>query len=384
MNSEVPKPELPSKLLTPWWDVCIYYTTAAMMVLSLTAIGLQTTKDHLVCLPTVDCTVYERSQSVGNENTSNDAPKVCSKLKVPRKERPSGTVVLTTMDDRRQYDYVDNNCYAQMSTFPAFFSLFFFGETLLLLITFNFWLKYTKTSCALSHFEDLLSEFNNFEIQVYEDLVDDARCNDYRCDMGELKIKVHTFSRKLLYFKKQYESEDYSHLSKNSVTLHYRFRCAFGTLLVLIFMIVNISLFYSSQNLSECRLEKALFSTGNEYFECTRSIASFYAVIVWSFTILLALNLGFLGVACLWAFREIEWEPSCTIEGNQWPVTLSRDFAFLIKLLEKSSPSFRQMSIVGNSLFLALHERDLMNILQDQTSDDDVESIGGTIQLEIV
>ncbi|XP_068696930.1 uncharacterized protein [Montipora foliosa] len=47
MNPEVPKPELPSKLLTPWWDVCIYYTTAAMMVLSLTAIGLQTTKDHL-------------------------------------------------------------------------------------------------------------------------------------------------------------------------------------------------------------------------------------------------------------------------------------------------------------------------------------------------
>ena len=330
-----------------------------MMILSLTAIGLQTTKDHLVCLPTVDCTVYERNQSVrnqsvGNENTSYDALKVCSKLKLPRKERPSGTVVLTTMDDRRQYDYVDYKCYSQMSKFPAFFSLFFFGETLLLLIILNFWLKYTKTSCALSHFEDLLSEFNNFEIQVYEDLVNDSSGNDYGYNMGELRIKVHSFNRKLLYFKRQNEGKDYSHLSKNSVTLHYRFRCASGTVLVLIFMIVNISSFYPSQNLSECRLEKALFSTGNEYFECTRSIASFYVVIVWSFTGLLALNLVFLGVADDWAFREIEWKPLCIIGGGE--VQLSRDFAFLIKLLKKSNPSFQQMSIVHHHHHFSLRQ----------------------------
>ena len=115
--SSIPKSESPSKLLTPWWDVGIHYATTAMLVLSLTAVGLQTTKDGLVCMPKVDCgAVFERNQSVRNGNVSYDALNVCSKLKRPGKERPSGTVVLTTMEDRRQYDYVEHELMLRADT----------------------------------------------------------------------------------------------------------------------------------------------------------------------------------------------------------------------------------------------------------------------------
>ena len=72
--SSIPKSESPSKLLTPWWDVGIHYATTAMLVLSLAAIGLQTTKDGFVCFPKVDCgAAFERNQSVRNGNVSYDA-----------------------------------------------------------------------------------------------------------------------------------------------------------------------------------------------------------------------------------------------------------------------------------------------------------------------
>ena len=347
MNLEVPNSELPSKLLTPWWDVCIHYTTVAMMVLSLTAIGLQTTKDHLVCLPAVDCTAYERNQSAGNENASYDALNVCSKLKLPRKEQPSGTVVLTTMDDRRQYDYVDYECYAQISTFPKFFSLFFFGETFLLLIIFNFWLKYTKTSFALSHFENLLSDFNHFECQACEDMVNEPQ--RYQCETRELKIRMNIFRLKLLYCKMQYESEDYSHKRVTSVTSQYRLRFLLGTIFVIVFLIVNNILYSLPSNLSQCRVEKALFSTGYQHFECIRSIASYYEVMAWSFSGLLALNFAFVMKAGHWAIREIRWDPSCVItkSGVHVPFESRRDFAFLMSLLGTSNPPFQQMVQVG-------------------------------------
>lgn len=342
--SNIAKSESPSKLLTPWWDVGIYYAIRAMLILSVAAIGLQTTKDGLVCLPAVDCgAAFERNQqSVRNANPSNDTLNACRKLKLPGKERPSGTVVLTTMEDRRQYDYVDHKCYAQIPIFPRYFSLIFLGETLFLLIISDLWLKYTKTSCTLSHFENLLSEFNHFELKACESLA----INPHLGDTDELKIKVCTFAYKVFYFKEQYMSTEYSHDSLSSLTFQYRFRFDAGMLSLVAMLCSNIFYFQNSI-FSQCRLTKALFLKGHEQFECTRPIAGNYCFMAGSFIGLLVVNFLLFLRAGYWAYKELPWAPKCEIEILGRTEVISGDLAFLFKLIENSSASFQRMIGVG-------------------------------------
>lgn len=349
--SNIANSEPPSKLLIPWWDVCIYYATGAMLILSVAAIGLQTTKDGLVCLPAVDCgAAFERNQSVRNANASYDALNACSNLKLPGKERPSGTVVLTTMEDRRQYDYVDRKCYAQIPIFPQYFSLIFFGETLFLLFISNLWLKYTKTSCTLNHFEHLLSDFNHFELKGCESLAN----NPQLFNTDELKIKVFTFAFKLFYFKEQYGGREYSHNSICSLTFQYRLRFVAG-MLSLVAMLCSNAIFYSQNSIfSQCRLTKALFLKGHEQFECTRPIAGHYSVMAVSFMVLLGVNIIPFLRAGYWAFKELGLKPECEILGEAEPV--SGDLAFLLKLMENSSASFKSMIAVGVKLTRLLEE----------------------------
>lgn len=338
--SNIDKSESPSKWLTPWWDAGIYYVTGAMLILSVAAIGLQTTKDGLVCLPAVDCgAAFERNQqSVLNAKASNDTLNACRKLKLPGKERPSGTVVLTTMEDRRQYDYVDRKCYAQIPIFSQYFSLIFFGETLLLLFISNLWLKYSKTSCTLNYFENLLSEFNHFELKACERL---ASHRQLVGDTDELKIKVYTFAYKVYYFKEHCDSPEYSHNSVCSLTFQYRLRFVAG-MLSLVAMLCSNTIFYSQNSIfSQCRLTEALFLKGHEQFECTRPIAGNYSFMAGSFIFLLVVNfILFLKAGC-WAYKELRLEETSIIPG---------DLAFLLKLLENSSASFKSMLYVGITL----------------------------------
>ena len=351
--SNIAKSESPSKLLTPWWDVGIYYITGAMLVLSVAAIGLQTTKDGLVCLPAVDCgAAFERNQSVRNANASYDALNACSKLKLPGKERPSGTVVLTTMEDRRQYDYVDRKCYAQIPIFPQYFSIIFFGETLFLLFISNLWLKYTKTSCTLSHFENLLSEFNHFELTGCERLANYPQL----FDTDELKTKVYTFSLKVFYFQEQYNGTEYSHYRVCSLSFQYRLRFVAG-LLSLVIMLCSNAIFHSQNSIfSQCRLTKALFLKGHEQFECTRPIAGHYSFMAVSFMVLLGVNFMLFLRAGYWAFKELPLEPQCEIEILGRTDFVRGDVAFLLKLMENSSASFKSMIGVGITLSRQLEE----------------------------
>ena len=361
--SSIQKSESPSKLLTPWWDLGIHYATTAMLVLSLAAIGLQTTKDGLVCLPKVDCgAVFERNQSVRNGNVSNDVLKVCSKLKEPGNERPSGTAVLTAMEDRRQYAYVEHKCYAQLPKFIQFFSLIFFGETLLLLLISNFWLKYPKTSCILNHFEHLLSEFNHLEYQAYEDLVYIAKVTDYNRD--DFRSKAFIFNRKVEYFKKQFKgTEERDHKSLYSLTSQYRLRVLCGMIVSFVILICNTCYYRQHSIFSQCRLAKVLFLKGNEHFECIRPIHSHYSAMAISFSVLVGVYFIFLIKAGYWAIKELGWMPVSKREaytyntlafGNDkdYNSDTSGDLAFLIKLLENSDASLQNMFDVGNLLLI--------------------------------
>ncbi|XP_068719291.1 volume-regulated anion channel subunit LRRC8A-like [Montipora capricornis] len=162
MNSVLPSSGT-TNLLSTSWDVVDHYLLAAMLAVSVASFGLQTTKDHLICIPAVKCSsVAENNSNFGNGNGSSDVLKVCKKLSL---QSTSQTVVLTTMSDRRQYDYVDNECYFKMHCFARNYSLLFLAETVILLAISNFWKKYPNTRCALAHCEHLLSEFNKGQFE---------------------------------------------------------------------------------------------------------------------------------------------------------------------------------------------------------------------------
>ena len=274
------------------------------------------------------------------------------------------------MKDRRQYDYVEHKCYAQLPIFLRYFSLIFFGETFLLLFISNFWLKYTKTSCTLNHFEHLLSEFNHFEHQVYEDLVYDDKVTDYNRD--ELRIKVNIFNRKLEYFKKQFEgTEKTHHKSFYFLTFQYRLRFLCGMIVAFVILICNACYYRQHSIFSQCRLAKVLFLKGHEHFECTSPIHSHYSAMVYSFSVLLGAYFIFLFRAGYWAIKELGWMPVSEREAftynilafannKVYPSKTSGDLAFLIKLLENSNASLQNMFDVGN-LLLIFECNDLQN-----------------------
>ncbi|XP_044166388.1 volume-regulated anion channel subunit LRRC8A-like [Acropora millepora] len=148
MDLEKPKFD-GSKMVKTWWDLVDHYLLAVMFTVSVASVGLQATQDRLICIPVVQCSDIEG-------NVSSKMSDICN--------RSPSFVFLTKMSDRRQYDYVDNECYEEMDGFSARYSLIFLAETVVLLAISNFWLKCPDCVNALAHCEHLLSEFLTGEL----------------------------------------------------------------------------------------------------------------------------------------------------------------------------------------------------------------------------
>ncbi|XP_015749464.1 PREDICTED: volume-regulated anion channel subunit LRRC8A-like, partial [Acropora digitifera] len=158
MDSEKPNFHT-TKLLTTWWDLVDHYVLAVMLAVSVASVGLQTTQDRLICIPAVRCSDFEGNDSVVRRwKEYRDVLDTC--------DQSSSSVVLTKMSDRRQYDYIDNECFKKLHWFSAYYSLIFLAETVILLAISNFWQKYSNSASALAHCENLLSEFIKGDILV--------------------------------------------------------------------------------------------------------------------------------------------------------------------------------------------------------------------------
>ena len=139
-----------TKMVTTCWDVVDHYVLAVMFAVSLASVGLQTTQERLICIPAVNCSDFPRNDLVVRRwKGFNDVSDTC--------DQSSSLVVLTNMSDRRQYDYVDNECYKKMHWFSAYYSLIFLVEAVILLAISNFWYKCPGSANALAHCEHLLS-----------------------------------------------------------------------------------------------------------------------------------------------------------------------------------------------------------------------------------
>ena len=316
MDSEKPKFET-TKLLTTWWDLVDHYVLAVMFAVSMASVGLQTTQDRLICIPAVNCSDFLRIDSfVRRWSDFSDVSDSCN--------QSASLVVLTKMSDRRQYDYVDNECYKKMHWFSAYYSLCFLVEAVVLVAISNFWQKYSKSASALARCENLLSEF------IKEDILGEERHRPQNQQEQKL-LKI------LKVFKKCY-----SDANTSSVTWQYRLRGLVGFIFTIVFLGFNIGIYFSSSWSTQCQLDgHVVFSTKHRFFRCTRSTETYFDIVSFLLFVLLFLHLFFVSVSVGWSSTGQRRGPEFQITKNSQAVLkCKRDAAFLLHFIQQSSNSF--------------------------------------------
>ncbi|KAK2546964.1 Volume-regulated anion channel subunit LRRC8A [Acropora cervicornis] len=202
MDSEKPNFHT-TKLLTTWWDLVDHYVLVVMFAVSVASVGFQTTQDRLICIPAVNCSNFARNDSVVRRwSDFSDVLESCN--------QSASSIVLTKMSDRRQYDYIDKECYKKMHWFSAYYSLIFLAKAVILLAISNFWQKHPNSASALAHCEHLLLEFTKGDILVTKDKETQKHAEQKL--LKRLKVFKQCYSQKITKF------------NRSSVTGHYRLR----------------------------------------------------------------------------------------------------------------------------------------------------------------
>ena len=284
---DLEKPELKAKkMVTTWWDLVDHYLLAVMFAVSVASFGVQVIQDHLICIPAVRCSDLVRNDSVVRKWTElSNMLDICYESRY--------FAVLTTMPDRRQYDYVDNECYKKMDLFSAYYSLIFLVETVTLLAISNFWLKCPNSANALAHCQHLLSEFIKGEISAGHEESEEAQ--------QENRKKQRELTKRMRIFEAGY-SQRITKFNLSSLTGQYRLRGVVGSLFTIVLLAVN-ALYYSlSTGWTWCHLDSPVaFSAKQRFFQCTRSMGAYFHVSSILLIFLLSLHLIFVLGSFLWS-----------------------------------------------------------------------------------
>ena len=307
MNSEKAK-----KLVTTWWDLVDHYLLAVMFAVSVASVVLQAILDRLVCIPAVNCSDIARNDSVVRSwSEQSSMLDTCN--------RSPSFVFLTTMSDRRQYDYVDIECYEKMDWFSAHYSLIFLAETVILLAISNFWLKCPDCVNALAHCEHLISEFLKGEFSFRDE------------ERPEIMKRLHIFragySQKITKFK------------LSSFTWQYRLRGVVGFIATIAAILLNAINYSLNTGWTQCHLHGlASFPATHRFFQCTRSMGTYFHLGLILVISLLLLHSIFVFGSFLWSVtaerREPTYEMSLPLEG---PLKFKGDAAFLFHFILNSN-----------------------------------------------
>ena len=322
-----------TKLLTTWWDLVDHYLLAVMFTVSLASVGLQATQDRLICIPAVNCSDFARNDSVvRNWSEFSNVLNICN--------GSLSFVVLTKMSDLRQYDYADNECYKKMDGFSAYYSLIFLAEAVILLAISNFWQKYPNSASALAHCEHLLSEFTKGEILVPTDDDSDIVAGE-EGQGGKQTPEEQKLLKRLKVFERCY-SQKINKYNLGSVTGQYRLRGVVGLIVTIILLAINVSYYSLSAGWTQCHLDgHVTFSTKHRFFQCTRSMGTYFHVASILLIVLLCLHLIFVLGSFLWSVTGERRGPEYEITSNlDTLLTYHGDAAFLFHFIHKSNYSF--------------------------------------------
>ena len=323
MDLEKPKFQ-GSKLVTTWWDLVDHYLLAVMFAVSVASVGLQATQDRLICIPAVNCSDLAR-------NDSSRMSDICN--------RSASFVVLTTMPDRRQYDYVDNECYGKMDGFSACYSLIFLAETVILLAISNFWRKCPDLVNALAYCEHLLSEFITGEFSAKDEKSDLLEASED--EQREKLKKQRELNIKMQIFQVSY-SQKIAIFNLSSLTCQYRLRGVVGLIATIVALLVNAIYYSLTTGWTQCQLDGlAAVSATHRFFQCSRPMERYFhmgSILVIS---LLFLHSIFVFGSFLWSVTGERREPTydVSLHSGGTPHRFKGDAAFLLHLILYSNSS---------------------------------------------
>nr|XP_057922979.1 volume-regulated anion channel subunit LRRC8D-like [Doryrhamphus excisus]XP_057923075.1 volume-regulated anion channel subunit LRRC8D-like [Doryrhamphus excisus] len=141
------------RILKPWWDVFMDYLTLVMLMLALFAMTMQITKDQVACLPLME----ESQEAAGDDNQQS-------------------TGIKTNLDFQ-QYMFINQICYhLALPWYSKYFPYLTLINTLILMISSNFWFKFPKTSSKIEHFVSILCRC--FESPWTTKAVSETACED--------------------------------------------------------------------------------------------------------------------------------------------------------------------------------------------------------------
>ncbi|XP_044163385.1 volume-regulated anion channel subunit LRRC8A-like [Acropora millepora] len=327
---DLEKPEFDSKkMVTTWWDLIDHYLLAVMFAVSLVLVGLQTTQDRLICIPTVHCANLARNDSVvGKWSRLSNMLDVCN--------RSPSLVVQTTLPDRRQYDYIENECSKKIHWFSAYYSLVFLVEAAILLAISSFWQKCPDSANSLAHCEYLVSEIMTGEFNDEgEALVRPGEGGEQEREEQEAK----KIAKRLGAFRKRY-SQKITKFNLSSLTWQYRLRGIVGLIFATAMLILNAVQYSLSTGLTQCHLDgHVVFSTEHRFFQCTRSMETFFHVSSILLIVLLSWHLVFVFGSFLWSVTGERRGPEYYIPlpgTKEGSTTYYGDAAFLLHFLRIS------------------------------------------------
>ena len=314
-DMDLEKPKLDTtKMVTTWWDLVDHYVLAVMLAVSVASVGLQTTQDRLICIPAVKCSDFARNDSVVRKwSELSNMLRICN--------RSPSYVVLTTMLDRRQYDYADNECYKKIHWFSAYYSLVFLAEAVILLAISSFWRKCPDSANALAHCEQMLSESMMYKLTDEEQPVEEGQ---------ERKRISKKYVKKMSLFSQAYNHK-IKMFSLSSVTGQYRLRGVVGLILTIAMLILNAVQYSLSTGWTQCHLD------GHRFFQCTRSMATYFHIMSVLLFVFVSLHLVFVFGSFVWSVTGQRRGPKYCFSQSDSDSTFHGDAAFLFHLLLNSN-----------------------------------------------
>lgn len=327
------------KMVTTWWDLVDHHLLAAVLVVSVALVGLQTTQDRLICIPAVHCSDLPRNDSVMHK---------CRELSniLDTCNRSSSLVVLTTMSDRRQYDYVESECYKKMQRFSAYYSLIFIVEAVILLAISSFWHRCPNSANALLHCEHLLSEYMLGAPTTEENTFVEGEQIPREGQNQEIKKTV----KKLEVFDTNYNKR-INKFNLNSVTGQYRLRGVAGTVATVVLLAVNADYYSHSTSFTQCHLDGHVpFSATHRFFQCSRSMEIYFHASSILLICLFSLHLCFVFGSFLWSvsgerlgpyYKCIKMDTARYRLDDGAYATFHGDAAFLFHLIFHSNYGYR-------------------------------------------
>ena len=306
-----------TKMVTTWWDFVDLYVLEAMLAVSAASLGIQNTQERLICIPAVNCSDFPRNDLVVRRwKGFNDVSDTCN--------QSSSLVVLTNMSDRRQYDYVDNECYKKMHWFSAYYSLIFLAEAIILLVISNFWHKCPDSANTLAYCEHLISG----PMMKWIDTVQPREEQQKHKSLQEFKTGLFLMGY----------GDEISIFILSSVTTQYRLRGVVGLCFSTVMLILNASGYFRSTEWIQCHLDgHIVFSTEHRFFQCTRFMETYFhivSILVFGFV---SLHLAFAFGSFVWSVTGKRREPEYTYKSGSAQSTIRGDAAFFFHLLRNSN-----------------------------------------------